>query len=51
MQIVTEKLLNLGVDEGKGINDSQLVLLDIKKDEKSQWKALSINKQLSYSRA
>ena len=51
MQIVTEKLLNLGVDEGKEINESQLVLLDIKEDEKSEWRALSINKQLSDARA
>lgn len=33
MQIVTEQLLNLGVDEGKEINESQLVLLDTKEDE------------------
>jgi ribonuclease HI len=46
MQIVTEKLLDLGVKEGD-INDSQLVLLDIKDDEISEWRTLSINKQLS----
>jgi len=51
MQIVTEKLLNLGVDEGKEINESQLVLLDIKEDEKSLWRDLAINKQLSDARA
>jgi ribonuclease HI len=51
MQIVTEKLLNLGVEEGKDINESQLVLLDIKEDEKSLWRTLSINKQLSDARA
>ncbi|MFT7004025.1 MAG: ribonuclease HI, partial [Sulfurimonas sp.] len=51
MQIVTEKLLNLGVAAGKEINESQLVLLDIKEDEKSKWIALSINKQLSDARA
>jgi len=51
MQIVTETLLNLGVDEGKEINESQLVLLDIKEDEKSNWRELSLNKQLSDARA
>ena len=51
MQIVTDKLLSLGVDEGKDINESQLVLLDLKEDEKSHWRALSINKQLSDARA
>ena len=51
MQLVTEKLLNLGVDEGKDINESQLVLLDIKDDEKFEWRALSINKELSDARA
>ena len=51
MQIVTEKLLNLGVDEDKEINESQLVLLDVKEDEKSGWRALSIDKQLSDARA
>lgn len=51
MQVITEKLLNLGVDESKEINESQLVLLDVKEDEKSQWRALSLNKQLSDARA
>jgi ribonuclease HI len=51
MQIVTEKLLNLGVDEDKEINESQLVLLDVKDDEKSGWRALSIDKRLSDARA
>ncbi|WP_373002589.1 ribonuclease HI [Sulfurimonas sp.] len=51
MQIVTEILLNLGVDEGKEINESQLVLLDIKEDETSLWRDLSMNKQLSDARA
>ena len=51
MQIVTNKLLNLGVEEGKEINESQLVLLDVKEDEKSLWRDLSINKQLSDARA
>jgi len=51
MQIVTKELLDLGVDEGKEINESQLVLLNINDDEKSCWRALSINKQLSDARA
>lgn len=51
MQIVTEQLLNLGVDAGKEINESQLVLLDIKEDDKSKWRALALNKQLSDARA
>ena len=51
MQIVTEKLLNLGVNDANEINDSQLVLLDLKDDEKSEWRTLSINKQLSDARA
>ncbi len=51
MQIATEKLLNLGVDDGKEINESQLVLLDVKENNKSQWRAFSLNKQLSDARA
>lgn len=51
MQIVTEKLLDLGVAKNNDINLSQLVLLDIKEDEKSQWRVLSLNKQLSDARA
>jgi ribonuclease HI len=51
MQIVTEELLKLGVDADKDISESQLVLLDIKEDEKSQWRELSMDKQLSDARA
>ena len=51
MQIVTEELLNLGADDDKEINESQLVLLDLKEDEKSQWRKLSLNKELSDARA
>ena len=50
MQIVTEELLNLGADEDKEISESQLVLLDLKEDEKSQWRKLSLNKELSDAR-
>ena len=50
MQIVTEELLNLGADDDKEINESQLVLLDLKEDEKSQWRKLSLNKELSDAR-
>lgn len=51
MQLVTKNLLDLGVDDGNDINESQLVLLDIKDDEKADWKTLSLNKQLSDARA
>ena len=51
MQVVTQKLLNLGVDDDKDINESQLVLLDIKEQDKSNYRELSLNKQLSDSRA
>jgi len=30
MQIVTKRLLELGMDENRAINESQLVLLDLK---------------------
>ena len=51
MQVVTEELLNLGVDKDKEINESQLVLLDLKEGEESQWRNLSLNKELSDARA
>jgi ribonuclease HI len=51
MQTVTEKLLDLGVGDAKEPNESQLVLLDVNEDDKSQWRALSLNKQLSDARA
>lgn len=51
MQIVTQTLLNLGVDEGEEINESQLILLDIDKSAKAQWRDLALGKQLSDARA
>ncbi len=51
MQIVTETLLNLGVDKNDEINESQLILLDIKESDKADWIALSLGKQLSDARA
>jgi len=51
MQIVTEELLSLGIKEGSDINESQLILLDIKEDDKTNWLALSLGKQLSDARA
>ena len=51
MQIVTEALLDLGVNEDENINDSQLTLLDIKESYKEQWRDLSLGKKLSDARA
>ena len=51
MQIVTEALLDLGVDEDKNINESQLILLGINENDKSDWMALALGKQLSDARA
>ena len=50
MQIVTKRLLDLGMDENGEINDSQRILLDVEKgDKKSVQKALG--KELSEARA
>ena len=51
MQIVTEELLDLGADENENINDSQLTLLNILESDKSKWRILALNKQLSDARA
>ena len=51
MQIVTQTLLNLGVNESKEINESQLVLLGIDESEKLNYEELSLNKTLSDARA
>ncbi|MEA1891950.1 MAG: ribonuclease H family protein [Campylobacterota bacterium] len=51
MQIVTETLLDLGVEGDSEINESQLVLLDVKECDKDDWMALSLGKQLSDARA
>lgn len=51
MQIVTETLQNLGVDDNSEINQSQLILLDIEDDDYEKWDSLSLGKQLSDARA
>ncbi len=51
MQIVTQDLLNLGVKENSKINESQLILLDIKENQQDDWISLSLGKQLSDARA
>ncbi len=51
MQIVTEVLLDLGVDESSEINESQLLLLGVDESDKSDWIALSLGKRLSDARA
>ncbi len=51
MQIVTELLLSLGVDDKVQISESQLILLGLEADDKSQYKILSLGKQLSDARA
>lgn len=50
MQIVTQALLDLGVQKGE-INESQLILLDLKEEEKANYKELSLGKRLSDARA
>jgi len=49
MQKVTENFLDLGVDEESEINESQLILLDVK--EKNNYKESSLGKDISDSRA
>ncbi len=49
MQKVTEALLALGVD--REINESQLTLLGVDKNEKKRYKELSLGKELSDARA
>ena len=51
MQIVTKDLQVLGVDKDDEINESQVVLLDLKENEKEQWRENSLGKQLSDARA
>lgn len=51
MQIVTESLLDLGVQENEKINEQQLILLDIKKEMSAQFRELSLGKELSDARA
>jgi ribonuclease HI len=51
MQIVTDELLNLGVDRENNINESQLTLLDIQEIEREDWYATALGKELSDARA
>ncbi|MFT5661794.1 MAG: ribonuclease HI [Sulfurimonas sp.] len=51
MQIVTDKLLDLGVNEGSEINDSQLILLGLEENEKLEFRELALGKELSDARA
>jgi ribonuclease HI len=51
MQIVTKKLLDLGVNEDEVINDSQRILLGLENNEVLDWREVSLNKKLSDARA
>jgi len=51
MQIVTEEFLNLGVKGNEEINDSQLILLDVKEEMRAEFRVLSLGKELSDARA
>ena len=51
MQIVTQEFLNLGIDEQDEINESQLIVLDIKDEDKNKFRTLALGKELSDSRA
>ncbi len=50
MQIVTQRLLELGMDEKGEINASQRILLDLK-DDVENWEELTLGKELSDARA
>ena len=51
MQIVTQALLDLGVKKSDEINESQLILLDLKEEDRENYAALSLGKELSDARA
>ena len=51
MQIVTTTLLDLGLNKDGEINEQQLILLNIKEEMKSQFRELSLGKELSDARA
>ena len=51
MQVVTQTLLDLGVDEAGQINESQMLLLDIRDQEKDAFRSLALGKELSDARA
>jgi len=51
MQIVTTTLLDLGLNKDGEINEQQLILLDVQEEMKSQFRELSLGKELSDARA
>ena len=51
MQIVTEALLELGLDKSGAINDEQLILLGLDESDAENFVALSLGKELSDARA
>ena len=51
MQIVTQELLNLGLNKDEKINESQLVLLDIDESNQTSYQTQSLGKELSDARA
>ena len=51
MELVTEKLLQLGRDDEFGFSESQLVLLDIKYSDINKVETLALGKELSDARA
>lgn len=51
MQIVTNSLLSLGLEDDAKINESQLILLGLESSDKPQFKTLSLGKELSDARA
>ena len=51
MQIVTEELLELGLDKSSSVNAEQLTLLGLKESDIENFTALSLGKELSDARA
>ncbi len=51
MQVVTEALLELGVDKKSEVNEEQLILLGLQMSNKEDFIALSLGKELSDARA
>ncbi len=51
MQIVTEELLELGLDKSGAVNAEQLILLGLKESDAENFVALSLGKELSDARA
>jgi len=51
MQVVTEALLELGIDKKGAVNEEQLILLGLDLSNKEDYIALSLGKELSDARA